>query len=617
MSSRWIAAERSTRASTMSALAVAAPAKHALYPALRSKHAGVWTDISYPVLGEHIQEYARSLIALGITPGDRVAVFSETRPEWTCVDLAALACGAVLVPIYPTTPSRDCAYLLEHSEARIAFCATTAQADTLTQHISKGGPLEHIVTFSSPDASTSGVSLADFASYGSTIDEARVYARASTIAPSDLCTLVYTSGTTGKPKGCMLTHANIRANLDMLEAVIPTGERPVLFAFLPLAHMLTRMLQMYTLDVGGTLAYWDGQRETLLADLATVRPTQFPAVPRLYEKVYTAIDDSVERSNRMRRSLFSFSVAAGRDACERDRRGVRRGMFLRVKLAIANRFVLARVRAAFGGQLEIASTGAAPMDSTVLEFFNACGVSLMEGYGLTESTAVATINTPTSFKLGTVGRPLPGSSLALSDDGEVLLAGPHIFGGYYKDPQATAETLIDGVLHTGDLGAIDADGFLTIVGRKKDLIITSSGKNVSPAKIENVLRQQRWISQAVVCGERRPYLVALLTLDHEDLPALAKHVGAPGDAIGVASHDAVRVLVEQAVQNVNKELARIEQIKRFTVLPQDFSEARGELTPTLKPKRAMIYDRYAPEIMAMYEDELPVRSAVPASASER
>jgi long-chain acyl-CoA synthetase len=617
MSDRWIAAERSTRTSTMSALALAAPAKHAQFPALRSKQAGTWTDLSYPLLGERIREYARSLLALGIAPGDRVAVFSETCPEWTCVDLAALACGAVLVPIYPTTSSRECAYLLAHSEARIAFCATTAQATTLTEAISRDRPLEHVVAFSSTTAGTPALPLEDFASYGSTIDEARVYERAARVTPSDLCTLVYTSGTTGKPKGCVLTHANIRANLDMLEAVIPTGKRPILFAFLPLAHMLTRMLQMYTLDVGGTLAYWDGQRETLLADLATVRPTQFPAVPRLYEKVYAAINDSVERSNRARRDLFRFSVAAGRDACDRDRRDLPRGILLRVKLAIANRLLLTKVRDAFGGQLEVASTGAAPMDATVLEFFNACGVSLMEGYGLTESTAVATINTPTSFKLGTVGKPLPGSRLALSDDGEVLIAGPHIFGGYYKDPQATAEALIDGVLHTGDLGAVDADGFLTITGRKKDLIITSSGKNVSPAKIENALRQQRWISQAVVCGERRPFLVALLTLDHEDLPALARHVDAPGDGANLASHAAVRAVVEKAVANVNKDLARIEQIKRFIVLPYDFSEARGELTPTLKPKRATIYDRYAPQIMAMYENRPPVGVAVPVSASKQ
>jgi long-chain acyl-CoA synthetase len=586
----------------MAALALTAPTAHARLPALRWKRDGAWHDISFPELGDRVRAIARGLIALGVEPGDRVAIISETRPEWTCADLGALAIGATIVPIYPTSPAGDCAYVLDHSGARVVFCDTADQAAKVLPLAGAPRALEHVVTFEPTGAAAATIDLDELGRLGAPIDPGLVNERALAVQPGDLCTLMYTSGTTGTPKGCMLTHRNLRANLDMIEAIVPEGARPVLFAFLPLAHSLTRMLQMYAIDVGGTLAYWDGTRETMLKDVAEVRPTQLPSVPRMYEKVHTAIESGLVEASPLRRWMFHAGVATGHAARERERSGRRLGPLLRVRLALADRLVLSKVRRAFGDRLEVASTGAAPMDTEVLELFHACGIPLMEGYGLTECTAVATINTPSALRIGTVGRPLPGSELRIAGDGEVLIRGPHLFQGYYRDPAATAGALKGGWLRSGDLGELDADGYLTIVGRTKDIVITSSGKNIAPSKIEDALRRSRWISQAAVYGDGRPYLVALITLDPDEAPVPAGR----GD---------VRAEIQRVVDEVNRGLSRIEQVKRFAVLDRDLTEEDGELTPTLKLKRSVIYSRYAAEIDELYH-QVGASSQFPQLAEE-
>jgi long-chain acyl-CoA synthetase len=360
-----------------------------------------------------------------------------------------------------------------------------------------------------------------------------------------------------------------------------------MFMYLPLAHALARVAQMVVLDRGGTIAYWRRDSARLLDDLRETSPTHVPAVPRVFEKIH---------AGARRRAVVRWALKAGAAARDHERPGP----LLRIRHTVADRLVLSKVRDLFGGELRVALTGAAPIAREVLEFFDACGVLVLEGYGMTETCAAATLNTPEAVRFGSVGRPLAGTEVAIADDGEVLMAGPHVFPGYHRDPEATRAVLDEGRLRSGDLGMVDADGYLHITGRKKDLIITSSGKNISPENIESALRETRWISQAVVVGDRRPYLVALLTLDPDEAPKLAAQLGVPADLATMAADPAVRVALQRDVDAVNARFARIEQVKRFDVLDRDLSQAEGELTPTLKVKRPVVHARYADRLERLY-----------------
>jgi long-chain acyl-CoA synthetase len=336
------------------------------------------------------------------------------------------------------------------------------------------------------------------------------------------------------------------------------------------------------LDVGATLAFWSGDPKLLLDDIADARPTYLPSVPRVFEKIHAKAVGAVEDASPLRRLAFEWAIATGRRARAAERRGDAAGPMLRAGLRAADRLVLSRVRDLFGGELRLGLTGAAPIGREVLDFFDACGVLILEGYGMTETCAAATLNTPAKFRFGTVGRPLPGTEVAIADDGEVLMRGPHVFAGYHRDDEATCDTFDAGWLCSGDLGEVDADGYVAITGRKKDLIITSSGKNVSPTNLETALRETRWVSQAVVYGDNRPYLVALLTLDADEVPALAERAGVPADLSAMVSDPRVHAVVQETVDEVNARFARIEQIKRFALLDHDLSQEAGELTTTLK-----------------------------------
>jgi long-chain acyl-CoA synthetase len=335
-------------------------------------------------------------------------------------------------------------------------------------------------------------------------------------------------------------------------------------------------------------------------DVAAARPTHFPSVPRVFEKIHARALASGSEGGRVKRSLFSWAVATGRRARSEQRDGTA-SPALRAQYAVADRLVLSRIRELFGGRLELALTGAAPIPLEVLEFLDACGITVLEGYGMTETCAAATLNTPDALRFGTVGRPLPGTGVEIADDGEILLRGPNVFRGYHRDDEASATVFEGDAVRTGDLGEVDADGFLRITGRKKDLIITSSGKNVTPTNIENALRESRWVSQAIVHGDNRSYLVALLTLDADEAPALAAELGVEPDVGAMASHPRVREVLQRDVDSANARFARIEQIKRFGVLEQDLSQAAGELTPTMKVKRAVVETRYADAFSALYD----------------
>jgi long-chain acyl-CoA synthetase len=583
-------------ARTLAGMAAASPSAHGDHAAIRFRRQGAAVEWSHAEFSKQVRETARGLIALGIEAGDTVAILGSTCPEWTVADCAALAAGATVVPIYHTNSPEECAYVLTDSAARAVICEDAGQLMKIAAVQGDCPALEHVIAM---HPGLVVMSLEDLRARAGEIPADALDARATSVSASDVATIVYTSGTTGPPKGCLLTHANCIATMEMTEARLDLDCSAVMFLFLPLAHVLARLTQLVVLDVGGTLAFWSGQPAALLDDIAASRPTHVPSVPRLFEKIRTRALTSIEDAGAPRRKLFDWALTTGRKTRAGERAGSV-GLPLRVQHAIADRLVLSKVRALFGGELQLALTGAAPIAQDVLEFFDACGVLVLEGWGMTETTAAGTLNTPEAFRFGTVGRPLPGTEVAIADDGEILVRGPNVFDGYHRNPAATAEAFADGWLLTGDLGALDADGFLRITGRKKDLIITSSGKNISPSNLEASLRESRWISHAMVAGDKHPYLVALLTLDAEEAAALAAHIGRPLDIPEMARDPRVLEVLQAEVDAVNRRVARIEQIKRFHVLEHDFTESAGELTPTLKLKRPVVARHFAAEIDALY-----------------
>jgi long-chain acyl-CoA synthetase len=556
--------------------------------------------VSYAELGRAMREIAGGLAALGIERGDHVAILGGTRPEWTLADLGALSAGATVVPIYHTNSPEECGYILEHAGVRAIFCEDAGQLAKVERVRERCPALEHVIVI---DGSPPGaVTLAELRALGATIGDAVVAERLEGVGRGDVATIVYTSGTTGPPKGCVVTHRNLLQTVEMYVRELELRDsRMVLYLFLPLAHSLARIAQLATLEAGGTLAFWGGDPARIIQELAEVCPTHFPSVPRIFEKVHAAVLNGVAEQGRVKQALFRWAVREGARASAAARDGAGRSRLAAARHRLADRLVLSKVRGVFGDRLALALCGAAPVSPQVLEFFDACGVLVLEGYGMTETCAAATLNTRRAVRFGTVGRPLAGTELAIAEDGEVLMAGPHVFSGYHRDPAATAEVMDGRWLCSGDLGEVDADGFLRITGRKKDLIITSSGKNISPENLESALRDTRWISQAVVAGDRRSYLVALLTLDPDEAHKLAEELGIPADQTSMAADEQVRAAVQHDVDAVNSRFARIEQIKRFDILDRDLSEADGELTPTLKVKRPVVYRRNADRFARLYE----------------
>jgi long-chain acyl-CoA synthetase len=585
---------------TLATLVLDASARHSA-TALRFADAEGWRQISYPALGAGVRQLAKGLIALGIEPGDRVAILSNTRAEWTLADFGAMCAGAIVVPVYQTNSPEECAYVLDHCGATAIFCENEEQLAKLREIRAELPALRHVVAFEGK--AEDALTMEALCDAGAGVTDALLDERVAAVAADDVATIVYTSGTTGPPKGCMLTHANLRSVVDMVSARLERQPgQPSIYIFLPLAHVLTRIVQVFGIEEGAELAYWRRDPKKIVEDVTLIKPTHLPSVPRIFEKIHTAATARVEAAGGGQLRVFRWAFRVGRKVRERERRGRPVGRLLATQHKIADTLVLNRVRALFGGRIQLALTGAAPIDDEILTFFHAAGVWVLEGFGMTETAAVVTLNTIAEHKVGTVGKALPGTELRIADDGEILMRGPQIFKGYYDDPQATAATLHDGWLHSGDLGEIDDEGYLRITGRKKDLIITSSGKNVSPSNIETALTQSRWISRAVVYGDRRQYLTAVLTLDADEADALAEKVGADsGDPAALAADPAVRKELQAAVDETNKRFARIEQVKRFAILERDLSQEDDELTPTLKVKRNVVYERYADVFKGLYE----------------
>ncbi len=560
--------------------------------------ASSWAEKSYTEVGEIVMGLSLGLMDLGIEKGDKVSILANTRPGWTYFDFAALTAGATVVPIYQTNSPDECQYVLENSDAKAVIVEDAEQLAKVREVRDRCPALEHVVlmTGEADDA----ISAAEVAERGASHDAAEWEERWSSVTPDDICTFIYTSGTTGPPKGCVISHGNYRSMLDMVLDVGALGDDELTYLYLPLAHSFALLIQFGTVALGATTAYWQRDPLKIMADLAEVKPTYFPSVPRIFEKIYTAATAAAEKAGGMKKAVFNWAVGVGRRMRETERAGREPGFFLRRQYEIADKQVLSKVRNLFGGRIKLAVSGAAPINPEILRFFDAAGVLIVEGWGMTETSTAATIATAEDFKFGTVGRPFPGCEIKIAEDGEILVKGPNIFQGYYKNPEATAETLVDGWLHTGDIGEIDSEGYIKITGRKKDIIITAGGKNITPANLEAEIKQHPLVSQCVVIGDRRPYLVALVTLDPEEAAAFAKEHGLPADPEALASNDQIRAALEAHLEKVNSKFARVEQVKKIEILSHDLSQEGGELTPTMKVKRNIVTDKYAGEINALY-----------------
>jgi long-chain acyl-CoA synthetase len=591
-------AGRGTKSKTLADLLPLAAELYGDRPAVRYKDGGTWVDRSFSEVLEIVRPLALGLTALGIEKGDRVSILGNTRPEWTYFDFAALSIGAIVVPIYQTNSPEECRYVIENSDAKVVIVEDDEQLQKIRDVRAQLPELEQVVlmTGSAPDA----ISSEDLAAKGAGVDAALWEQRYSAVTPADICTFIYTSGTTGPPKGCVISHGNYRSMLDMVNETSVIEDEDVSYLYLPLAHSFALLIQLGSFDLGATIAYWERDPLQILPNLAELKPSYFPSVPRIFEKIYTAANSGMEKQGGLKKAIFDWSIGVGAKMREAERSGRKPGFLLSRSYAFADKQVLSKIRNLFGGRLRLAVSGAAPINPEILRFFDAAGVLVLEGWGMTETSTAATISKPDDFKVGTIGKPFPGCEVRIADDGEILVKGPNVFQGYHKNEEATRETIVDGWLHTGDIGEIDSDGFIKITGRKKDIIITAGGKNITPANLEAEIKQQPLVSQCVVVGDRRPYLVALVTLDPEEAVAYAKEHDLPEDPAALASNPDIRAAIEAHVEKINQNFARVEQVKKVAILPHDLSQESGELTPTLKVKRAVVASKHEGEIEALY-----------------
>ena len=541
-------------------------------PAYMEEGADGWEPVSWAEAAERVDDLAHGLLARGVRHGDRVAVLSRTRLEWILLDWALMSIGAVVVGLYPTSSAKECGYILEHCEAVLAFTEDEEQTRKLVSIRGSLPALREIVPFDWLEKLEADGRLAK-------------HLRPEPVEEEDLATLIYTSGTTGPPKGCMLTHRNlVTAATCVVEGLQAAGD--IVLVFLPLAHSYGRLAHQAASFRGATVAVVADVGRVPEA-MAAVRPHVLPAVPRVYEKVHANTLGEIERAGGLRGKIGLWALGVGARASRARREGASVPRFLALQERVADRLVFAKVRDRLGGRLRVGVCGAAPLSTDVMEFFHALGVPVIEGYGLTETASSATVNELDDFRIGTVGRPVEGAEIRVAEDGEILIRSDAVFAGYYREPEATAAALTEeGWLCTGDVGQIDAEGFLRITDRKKDLIITAGGKNIAPQNLENALKTSRFVSQAIVVGDRRPYVTALVTLDETEIASSGRDR---------------QQLVQEVVDDVNRDRMRVEQIKRFVILPREFTQEQGEVTPTLKLRRSVIHEHFADEIEKLYD----------------
>jgi long-chain acyl-CoA synthetase len=561
---------------------------------------GDWQDLTCAEFHEQVVALARGLLAAGVEPGERVALMSRTRYEWTLIDYAIWACGAVTVPVYETSSAEQVAWILSDSGAVACFVETDRHRETVAAIRDQVPELDHLWQID-PSADGGRGALDELVADGAAVSRDDVERRRRAAKADDLATIIYTSGTTGRPKGCMLTHRNMYSDIANavpgLRSLFHEGARTLLF--LPLAHSFARLIQIGVVQVRATMGHTSNIKG-LVDEFQSFEPTFVLAMPRVFEKVYNSARQRAHADgkgaifDRAERVAIAYSQAL-------DGRGP--GLVLRGEHALFDKVVYGRLRAALGGHCSAAISGGAPLGDRLAHFFRGVGITVYEGYGLTETSPACNVNLDNAIRIGTVGRPLPGVTERIEDDGEILIQGDHVFRGYWKNDTATAEALDDdGWFRTGDIGELDDDGYLRITGRKKEIIVTAGGKNVAPAVLEDRLRAHPLVSNCMVIGDRQPFIAALVTIDADALPAWKTAHGKPEDAdmAALVDDEDLQKAIQEAVDEANQAVSKAESIRAFRILPRDFTEAGGEITPSMKVKRSVVAKQYADEIAKIY-----------------
>ena len=571
-------------------------------PAFKKKQGGEWTEINWAETRDLVNRISRALIAVGTKKGDRVCILSGTRLEWVLCDYGTVCSGAVTVGIYPSNLPADCAYIVNHCDAELIFVENNEQLAKIFEVRADLPNLRQIVTYDGQtDSANDVISWVDFLARADEIEDEHRELRGKEIQPDDLASLVYTSGTTGVPKGAMITHKNLIFTSWSAGQVLYLEPHFRTLLFLPLAHVFARMI-VYCCLANGNLTAFAEDVTTVGDNLKEIKPHFIASVPRVYEKVYDKVLSGAEAAGGIKLKLFNFAIDTGIQVSRLQQARKSIPGVLGLKRAVADKLVLHKIRDALGGQLVWAVSGAAPLNPMIAEFFHACGVTIIEGLGMTENTSFTNVNRLDNNKFGTVGQLGPGIEQRIAKDGEVLFRGDNVMKGYFKDPEGTAETIdSDGWLFTGDIGEIDDEGFLKITDRKKDLIVTAGGKNVAPQRIERIMRTSHYVAQVLAYGDKRKYISALITLEPDNIQKWAVEHGLSTKSVAeLAALPEVIRLIEGEVEERNRLLASFESIKRFHILPRDFSIEDGEMTPTLKIKRKVVTQKFQKELESLY-----------------
>lgn len=586
------------------------PDADALYG--RTRPGSGWYTLSWRQAADRVRKIACGLRALDLERGQRVSILATSSPTWILADLGILAAGGSTTTIYTSNTAEECAHVLGDSGSVLCFVENPEQAAKVAEVKPELPELRKVILFEGePPVGAGGdgafTTLAELEALGEAweADNPGAYERLwQSLGPDDLATIIYTSGTTGKPKGVVLTHDNWVYEAESVASlgIFPEGDS--LYLFLPLAHSFAKVTEVVCIRIGASMAV-DGDLDELIGNVGEIRPQVMPAVPRIFEKVYNKVVSGAREAGGMKLRIFEWALGVGRRVSALRQEGREPSGLLALQNRIADRLVFSKLKARFGGRIRYFVSGGAPLSREIAEFFHAAGLLVLEGYGLTETSAASFVNRPERFKFGTVGKPVPGTEVSLAEDGEILIRGPGVMQGYHGQPEATAETIdADGWLHTGDVGELDDDGFLKITDRKKDIIVTAGGKNIAPQYVENLLKaSSRYLSQVVMLGDRRPYCVALVTINEETVGQWAQEQGiAWTDYADLAGKPEVRDLVWGEVEAVNRRLASYETIKKIHVLDRDFTQETGELTPKMSVKRKVVERTWADELEGMYAD---------------
>ncbi len=571
-------------------------------PAYHEKVNGEWKATSWKAYADEVMAAGKALMALGLAPGGSVSILGFNRPEWIIMDVAALAVGGTATGVYTTCSAEEVQYIVDHAESMVALVENQNQWKKVRAQRDRMPRLKTVVAMRGAGIDEGGVlSWEEFMARGKDVSDADFFARVHALDPKGLATLIYTSGTTGPPKGVMLTHDNLYWTATTMNSLMESRPDDALLSYLPLSHIAEQMLSIHGPIVTGAAVYYAESLDKVAENLKEVQPTVIFGVPRIWEKFHAGVSEKLGAATGFKKTLVDWVRRVCARKSELENRGEKMGLGLALQYKLADKLVLSKLKPALGlGRARACISGAAPIAKEVLEFFATLDIPIREVYGQSEDTGPTTINQEGKTRLGSVGALIPGIEVKIAADGEILVRGRNVFAGYYKEPQATAETLVDGWLHSGDLGEFDKDGYLVITGRKKDIIITAGGKNIAPKNIEGALKNARVIAEAVVIGDRRKFLTALIALDLEATENFLKENGAL-DGQPLHTHDLVVKEVQAAVDEVNSTLAQVETVKKFTILSRNLTIEDGELTPTLKVKRKMVNQNFAQQIEAMYQ----------------